>query len=92
MTKWTKDTGKPYIRRANGKERATTLRNAMRLAIYRELYGRSGFYVLVQRHSGPEVMSVGRTRDDIIGSLLSVRKPSDFNRWANRIKRMAQNP
>lgn len=89
MARWRKDTGKPIIRRANGKERAATKRDALRLAFFRDAYGVRGFFVMIQRNTGPEVMAVGRTRSDIVGAILLCRLVR-FRSWARRIKRRSQ--
>jgi hypothetical protein len=81
--------GKPYIRRANGKEKALTFRDAVRLAFYRDRYGTRGFYIMTQRRSGPGIMACGRTRAEIVGTIANCWFVH-FNSWANRIKRFAQ--
>lgn len=87
--RWNRNTGKPYIRRSTGKERATGLRDAIKLAYYMLHYGRGNFYVMIQRRAGREIMTVGRTKSDIKGSLWGARRYG-FNAWANRLKRIAQ--
>lgn len=95
---------RPYIRRANGRERAEGLRMALRLEFYR-LRGEA-FYVLVQRGFPRDVMAVGRSRDDIAQDLVGafgafVRKTKrngrngrrwsgkSFRAWAKRTQRYA---
>lgn len=89
--KWNRDTGKPYIRRANGRERATGFKDRIRLTIFQAEFGPHGFYVLVQRRCGNTVMAIGLTRADIIASLVGVGSASrGFSRWTQRIKHLSQ--
>lgn len=88
--KWTRDTGKPYIRRANGKEIGGNIQTAFRLAYCRMSYGFRGFYVMIQRRTGREVMGVGRTRQEIVRSIMAVRPGHPFREWANRMKLFSQ--
>lgn len=87
--KWIRDVGKPYIRRANGTERAAGFRDCVRLATYREAYGRKGFYVLVQRGFPSEILTVGKCRLSIIRELAGCYA-SGFGAWANRVKHFAR--
>ena len=78
------DWGKPYIRRANGRERSGTIRLAFQLAWFRMTY-KSGFYVLVQRGVKNEVLACGKSRTEIIRSLVGCFFER-FNSWANEAK------
>lgn len=84
---WTRDTGKPYASRANGKETAATLRDAIRLAVMREEYGPRGFYVLIQRRTGSDIMACARTKKELWPlACFWVRNSV----WANQIKARSQ--
>lgn len=80
---------KPYIRKANGKERSKSFRGAMRLAFYQEL--KKPFYVMVQRGFPNLVIGVGSSRYAIEQGILPIwEKRMSFKEWAQRIKRRAQ--
>lgn len=87
--KWSRVVGKPYIRRANGKEQANSLRQSWELAAARVRWGRRGFYVMMQRKVKHSLMAVGRTKEELKKSVLAVRRLG-FAEWANRVKRIAQ--
>lgn len=82
-----RDLYKPYVRRANGRERSESLRVAVRLAFYQEL-GRP-FYVMVQRGWPNLAIACGRTKEDVKRQPLLVRRLG-FSGWANRVKRLAR--
>jgi len=78
---------KPYVRRANGRERTESFRMAIRLAFYREL--RRPFFVMVQRGWPNLVMECGPTSAEVKQAPLTTAF-FGFDGWANRIKRYAQ--
>jgi hypothetical protein len=80
---------KPYIRRANGKERSESLREAYRLAYFSITRGKN-FFVMVQRGFPNLVIASGLSRVAIKRGLLAYEKSVDFDRWANIIKRRAR--
>jgi hypothetical protein len=65
---------RPYIRRANGREKSDSISGAMRLAYY-QIRGRP-FYVLVQHGFPNHAVAVGESRASIENSLmwLNIRK------------------
>lgn len=78
---------RPYVRRANGTERASGLRMGIRLAFY-QLRGRP-FYVLIQ-HGSREVMDVGSSKAVLKQSPVPVRvKKKSFRKWAKDVQRLA---
>ena len=79
----------PYIRRANGRERAETWRMAFRLAFYR---GRKRpFYVMVQRGFPHLAIERGESRQAIKDSILVVHlRDMSFTQWTRRIGRHAR--
>lgn len=85
------DRYKPYIRRANGREKSESLRTAYRLAFYKSS-GRP-FYVLVQRGFPRIAVEVGKSRQSIENSILwlNVRKRygASFRDYAKSVQRMA---
>lgn len=78
---------KPYIRRANGRERSSSFRVAFRLAWMRER--RKPFYVLVQRGFPNHAVAVELTRAALKESILGVRR-GGFEKWPRRIKAFGQ--
>lgn len=78
---------KPYVRRANGKERSESFRTAIRLAFYREL-GKP-FWVMVQRGWPNLAIECGATAADVRGMPL-LSKLFGFQVWANRLKQQAR--
>lgn len=60
----------PYVRLANGREKAERFREAMRLAIFKK----SGkpYYVLVQRGYPNTAIAVGLSKRDVKQSIFSV--------------------
>lgn len=76
----------PYIRRANGKEKAGDLRNAVRLGFYASL-GKP-FYVMVQRMAGNDaVMIVGPSKHAIKEQILAVGAGwYSFKTWCTKMK------
>lgn len=87
--KWTCDTGKPYIRRANGKEMASSIRDAYRLAYCQLTYGTRGFYVLIQRKTGREILDCAKTSSELKRRIIMCHFVR-FQAWANSVKRRAQ--
>lgn len=77
---------KPYIRRANGREKSTSFRMAMRLAFYQSF--NRPFYVMVQ-HGFPNLaIAVGPNRADIEQSILSVNiGRQSFRDWSRAIQK-----
>lgn len=79
---------KPYIRLANGREKAETLRMSIRLAFY-QLQSKP-YYVMVQHGFPNKAMEVGRTKKDIIGSIVPVWAGwSTFKQWSADIQQKA---
>lgn len=79
----------PYVRRANGREQTSTLRDAIRLAFHR-LRGRP-FYVMVQRGFPNTVIAVARSKRELSRSPLPVATGRmNFGQWAKSIQRYAQ--
>lgn len=89
-----RDAYKPYIRLGKFNEKATSMREAMRLAYYRERKRETGreYWVMLQRGvTPPLVLAVGSKKSDLKRSPVQVwvgRKT--FNQWANDTKRHAQ--
>lgn len=78
---------RPYVRLANGTERATTMRMAIRLAYYESLGCR--FYVLIQ-HGSRDVMDVGKSKATLKQCPLLVRmKKKTFRQWAKDVQQLA---
>lgn len=77
---------KPYIRRANGKEKSEDFRIALRLAFYQML--ERPFFVMVQ-HGFPNLaIEVGASKKEIMKSILVVfLKQKTFKEWTKTIKR-----
>lgn len=80
---------KPYIRRANGKERCEDFKEVCRVAYFSITRGKN-FFVMVQRGFPNDVISSGISREEIKRKLLAYEKSRDFDRWANLIKRRAR--
>lgn len=82
---------RPYIRRANGREMATTMRMAVRLAFYRTR-GRP-FYVMVQRGFPSLVLECQGTRRELERSPLPVATGNkSFREWSRSAMGIAQGP
>lgn len=82
---------KPYVRRANGRERATSLRMAIRLAYYK-MSGKP-YYVMVQRGFPNAVIGVGASKRDVQrGPLLVAIGRLSFRTWSGAIRRLAIQP
>jgi hypothetical protein len=87
-----RDKFKPYLRRGNFREKASTMRDAIRLAFWREWARENGrfYYVLIQRKCPPDViMAVGQSKAAIKKDLVGARR-GGFAKWADRVKRRAQ--
>lgn len=79
----------PYIRRANGREQAPTLRLGIQLAFH-GLIGRP-FYVMVQRGFPNRVLAVARSKRELSRSPLPVATGQmNFREWAKSIQRRFQ--
>lgn len=89
VAKWSRAVGKPYIRRANGKEQANTLRQSLELAVARVRWGRKGFYVMLQRKVKHSLMAVGRTKEELKASIIALRRKR-FTKWSNEMKQLTQ--
>lgn len=76
---------RPYVRRINGRERAHSLRDALRLALFTELGG----YVMVQRGFPNDVMAVAGNKRDLVRSILSVACGKSFGDWATELQKKA---
>lgn len=87
--KWSRVVGKPYIRRANGKEQANSLRQSWELAAARVRWGRKGFYVMMQRKVTDSLMAVGRTKSELKASIPAVRR-NGFRQWSREVKKLTQ--
>jgi hypothetical protein len=73
---------KPYIRKINGKEMPTSMRDAIRLCVFTELSG----YVMVQRGRPNVVVAVGRTKRDIKRSILAISLGGmSFKQWSSKV-------
>lgn len=82
---------KPYVRRANGRERAYTLRMAIRLAYY--VMSGKPYYVMVQRGFPNRAIAVGRSKREVQrGPLLVAIGKLSFCDWASSIQRSAIYP
>jgi hypothetical protein len=79
---------RPYVRRANGREMATSLKMAYRLAFY-NLRGKP-FYVMVQ-HGFPNLaLQVDKSKLEIQRSIVEVHaKWSTFRKWQGKIHKLA---
>lgn len=78
----------PYVRRANGREKADSLKMTFRLAFYQSL-GKP-FYVLVQRGFPNLAIAVHRSRFEIARGVLVVHaKRMTFRTWTFRLQRQA---
>lgn len=82
-----RDRFKPYIRRANGSEKAETLRVAIQLEYQR--MRKKPFYVVVQRGWPNLVILVGENKAEIKRRPLSAVWYG-FNNWAQLLKHRAQ--
>jgi len=80
---------RPYIRRANGREQATTLKMACRLAFY-QMRGRK-FYVMVQHGFPNLVLEVGATKRAIMQSFPMLHWFT-FREFAKQLQRRALFP
>lgn len=80
---------RPYVRRANGKEKAETIIEALNLAYYR-LSGKP-FFVMVQ-HGFPNLSILsGRTKAEVKGKpLLVALKKRTFREWAKSVQGIAR--
>lgn len=79
---------KPYVRRANGREKAETLRIAYRLAFYR--MRRKPFYVMVQRGFPNLAIEVGATKRDVQTKPVMIAwRGWKFKAWARHVYRNA---
>ena len=89
----------PYIRRLRQSDRGQGLRAAFRVELFKE----TGGYAVVQRGFPNLVMSVARTRDELVRSLIGAlvkakqrhkkrRRPAgcDVRAWANGLGRYAR--
>lgn len=80
---------RPYVRRANGWEKAGSLRIAVRLAFYQSR--NRPFYVMVQRGFPNLAMDCGASKRDVARTPLMVASGRQkFRAWARRIQRYAQ--
>ena len=82
-----RDRYKPYVRRANGREKAESMRDAMNLAYYKLL--KKPFFVLVQRGWPNLVIGCGETKATVKRSPLAANWYG-FNNWATIVKHRAQ--
>lgn len=81
----------PYVRRANGRERAYTLRIAVRLAYY--LMSGKPYYVMVQRGFPNRAIAVGKSKRDVQrGPLLVAVGRMSFRDWSSAIQRSSIHP
>lgn len=79
---------RPYVRRANGKERSESMREAFRLTFYEHL-GRP-FYVMVQRGWPNLVIASGASKRDVQRSPAAVAfGKKSFRTWAKDVQRLA---
>lgn len=76
---------RPYVRRANGREMATSIRMATRLAFYRLL--KKPFYVMVQRGFPLLAMECGPSRRELEEGILSTKS---FRVWSRDVMRRCQ--
>lgn len=82
------DKFRPYVRRANGRERPNSLRVAMLLEFYRRK--KRPFYVMVQRGFPNLVIECGATRRDLEQSVLPVfAGMMTFRRWSRQMMERA---
>jgi hypothetical protein len=78
---------RPYVRRANGREKAQTLRIAMRLAYYQARGKR--FYVMVQRGFPNVAIAVGPSKRAVQRCPLTVNIGAEtFRGWSRAIGSM----
>lgn len=82
-----RDRYKPYIRRANGREKAESLRDAINLTYHRML--KKPFYVLVQRGWPNLVIGCGENKAEIKRRPLAANWYG-FNNWTQILKHRAQ--
>lgn len=87
MKKKNRDWGKPYIRRANGKETSDSFRETFRLAFY--TVRNKPFYVLVQRGVKNEVMACGASKAELLRGFFGCYF-TPYTVWTNRLKLNAQ--
>ncbi len=79
---------KPYVRRANGRERASSFRDAIRLAFYQSL-GKP-FYVMVQHGFPNNAIGVGASKRDVQqGPMVVQMKKKSFAQSAALIQKHA---
>ena len=79
---------RPYIRRANGRERSESWRCALRLAFYQQR-GKP-FFVAVQRGFPRNVFAVGPSRKQLLDSFVGAHPHfGGFKAWARRMQRYA---
>ena len=77
---------KPYLRRLRNTDTSESLREAIRLSLAEE-YGFK--FVMIQRGS-KSVISVGKSKQDLKRQIFTVRRNKDFEKWANRVKKICQ--
>ena len=83
-----KQTLRPYIRRASGRERSNDLRVAFKLAYHAQL--NRPYYVMVQRGYPLLVIAVGRSRREVEQSVMTVRCGiKTFRQWSSDVRRYA---
>ena len=81
----------PYVRRANGREKAESMRIAFRLAYYQTL--RKPYVVMVQKGFPDIAIEVASSKRELKDKPLVVAmKTMSFREWAKRIQRRALRP
>lgn len=76
---------RPYVRLANGREHASSFRDAFRLAFYQQL-GKP-FYVMVQHGVPNRVMAIGASKRDVQRQPLGAHKSrGGFKAWSKRLQ------
>jgi len=83
------------VRKATGREKAETLRIAVRLAYFRIRKRDTGkdYYVMVQRGFPGLAIEVGETRQEVQRKPLKVAlKLKTFRQWARSVGRLARGP
>lgn len=80
---------KPYIRKANGKEKSGSYLVAYQIANFSFVKG-TDFYVMVQHGFPNKVICVGASKFEIKRKLLAYNNSKDFDKYANFVKRGAR--
>ncbi|WP_019025407.1 MULTISPECIES: hypothetical protein [unclassified Thioalkalivibrio] len=73
---------RPYIRRRHASDRSDDFHTALRLSIFDEAGW--GGWVLVQHGVRGKVIAVERSRDEVVGSVVS--SGESFREWALRVQ------